>query len=219
LWKLYGIKASENRVRRIMQKASLRAVYVKKMIRVAKKRASIRNNPRYKCVDHVKRQYHKFTAPNQCWYTDVSVHAFKGQHFYQSTIIDAYTFNIVDFKISYKNDNDLIMANLEDALKKQKDPSSVIIHSDHGAPYFSNRFIEKCKDANLIISKGNAYTCADNVQIESFHSHLKKGTIHNNNYRTIEEYWTDVQNWNEWFMKYKSMINFNPGTKVINFSK
>ncbi|WP_338985618.1 DDE-type integrase/transposase/recombinase [Spiroplasma endosymbiont of Diplazon laetatorius] len=190
-----------------MKISKLKSNYSKRMQRRMKRRASIRNNPRFASIDHVNRKYNQFTKPNQCWYTDVSVHVYKGNHFYQSTIIDAYTLNIIDYKLSTKNDTNLVLANLEDALRKSKNPSDVIIHSDHGAQYFSERFLEKCRSSKLIISKGNAYTCADNVIIEIFHSHLKKVTIHNNFYKSVEEYWKDVEDWNQWYINYKNIEN------------
>ncbi|WP_339020201.1 IS3 family transposase [Spiroplasma endosymbiont of Atherix ibis] len=207
LWILINIKASETKVKRIMKIAKLKSKYAIRAERRMKRRASIKNNPRFKSIDHVNRQFNKWTAENQCWYTDISVHVYKGNKFYQSTIIDAYTLNIIDYKLSMKEDTNLVISNLEDALKKTKNPNEIIIHSDNGLQYFSKLFIEKCKSTNLIISKGNAYTCADNVIIEIFHSHLKKGTIHNNDYESVEEYWKDVEEWNEWYIQYKNLEN------------
>ncbi|WP_339030800.1 hypothetical protein [Spiroplasma endosymbiont of Cantharis nigra] len=53
---------------------------------------------------------------------------------------------------------------------------------------------------------GAKKTCADNQVIESFHSLLKKGTIHNNIYKSFEEYILDIVKWNEWYIKDKGNL-------------
>ncbi|WP_342256657.1 hypothetical protein [Spiroplasma endosymbiont of Poecilobothrus nobilitatus] len=46
---------------------------------------------------------------------------------------------------------------------------------------------------------GKKYHCADNIVIESFHSLLKKATIHNKIYNSHEEYIQDVIKLNTWY--------------------
>ncbi|WP_425378938.1 hypothetical protein [Spiroplasma endosymbiont of Polydrusus pterygomalis] len=57
---------------------------------------------------------------------------------------------------------------------------------------------------------GKNYHCADNIIIEIFHSLLKKGTIHNKNYKSHNEYINDVKKWNKWYsnQKEKYIIGF-----------
>ncbi|WP_253301093.1 hypothetical protein [Spiroplasma endosymbiont of Phyllotreta cruciferae] len=60
---------------------------------------------------------------------------------------------------------------------------------------------------------GKNYHCADNIVIESFHSLLKKATIHNKIYNSHEEYIQDVIKWNTWYSnrKEKDIIK-----KIVN---
>ncbi|WP_374697075.1 hypothetical protein [Spiroplasma endosymbiont of Polydrusus formosus] len=51
-------------------------------------------------------------------YTDVTYLIWKRERYYQSTIIDEYTKEIVDVKWSKYNKNKLVMDNLNDAIKK-----------------------------------------------------------------------------------------------------
>ena len=80
---------------------------------------------------------------------------------------------------------------------------NIIIHSDYGYQYISKDYAKACTKNKYLISTGNTYTCTDNIVIESFHALLKKGTIHNNFYKTIEKYVTDVIQWNNYYNQRK----------------
>jgi putative transposase len=208
---LYRYKASETRVKRTMRNADIMPEFARKMKESKKHRqAQKERKSKQECIDHLQRQFGKFTKPNQCWMTDITHHIPKDRSqkpFYQSTIEDAFTGNIVAYVIADDMKTGMVMETLNKALAKIKDPNGIIIHSDHGAQYFSQEFTERCLSSGMIISKGQAYTCADNVKIESFHSLLKKGTIHNKKYSSREEYKQDVREWNEWYINYRDMKN------------
>ncbi len=53
-------------------------------------------------------------------YTDVTYLIWKVEKYYQSTIIDGYTKEIVDVKLSKYNDNKLVIDNLNYAINKIK---------------------------------------------------------------------------------------------------
>ncbi|WP_338955087.1 hypothetical protein [Spiroplasma endosymbiont of Polydrusus cervinus] len=90
-----------------------------------------------------------------------------------------------------------------------QDLNKTIIHSDHGYQYTSKDYNSKCLDNKIIISMGKNYHCADNIIIESFHSLLKKGTIHNKNYKSHNEYINDVKKWNKWYSNQKEKYIIN----------
>ncbi|WP_338992277.1 integrase core domain-containing protein [Spiroplasma endosymbiont of Seladonia tumulorum] len=107
--------------------------------------------------------------------------------------------------------------NLNDAINKikliKKDLNGIIIHSDHGYQYTSTIYHDKCLSNGITISMGKNYHCVDNIVIESFHSLLKKATIHNKIYNSHEEYIQDVIKWNTWYSnrKEKDIIK-----KIVN---
>lgn len=157
--------------------------------------------------DLVNRNFKDITEKFKILYTDVTYLIWNGQRYYQSTILDGFTKEIIDFKISKFNDNKLVMDNLNSAIKKIKenknDLKGIIIHSDHGYQYTSKIYHDKCISNGIIISMGKNYHCADNIVIESFHSLLKKGTIHNNPYHSLQKYVADVKQWNLWYQNKK----------------
>ncbi|WP_374696570.1 DDE-type integrase/transposase/recombinase [Spiroplasma endosymbiont of Polydrusus formosus] len=111
-------------------------------------------------------------------YTDVTYLILKGERYYQSTIIDEYTKEIVDVKWSQYNNTKLVMDNLNDAINKikliKKDLNGIIIHSDYGFQYTSKIYNNKCIFNRVRIYIGKNYHCADNIFVKSFHYLLKK---------------------------------------------
>ena len=182
-----------------MKENNIRAEFVRKMIKKQNQRIK-RKELQINYPDLVNRNFKDITKRFKVVFTEVTYLIWNGQRYYQSTIIDGFTKEIIDFKISKYNDTKLVIENLRDALIKIKvlknDLKGIIIHSDHGFQYTSKIYQEKCISNGIIISMGKNYHCADNIVIESFYSLLKKGTIHNNTYTSLKEYVSDVKQWN-----------------------
>lgn len=207
----HKIIVNHKKVLRIMKEHNIQAEFVRKMM---KKAQQSRRKKQSTVVypDLVNRNYKGVTTRFSVLYTDVTYLTFGKDKYYQSTIIDGFTKETLDYKISKRNDNKLVMSNLRDAIKYIKhegySTENIIIHSDHGYQYTSKMYAKITKRNKMLISMGQAYTCADNVVIESFHALLKKGTIHNNIYKTIEEYVADVVQWNNYYNQRKKSKDF-----------
>lgn len=133
--------------------------------------------------------------PNQKWSTDITYLIYNGQRAYLSSIMDLNTRNIIAYKISKHMDNELVMKTLNDAINKQKDVHGVILHSDQGFQYTSNEYKAICEANGIIISMSPKGSPVDNSPIESFHSNLKRETLHSYNITSLKEYIELVKNW------------------------
>ncbi|WP_338992946.1 IS3 family transposase [Spiroplasma endosymbiont of Seladonia tumulorum] len=115
----YGIKYNSKKVLRIMRDNQIQSEYVRKMRRKMKykqnKEKSLLQYP-----DLINRKFNDIKTRFSVLYTDVIYLIWKGERYYQSTIIDGYTKEIVDVKWSKYNDNKLVMDNLNDAINKIK---------------------------------------------------------------------------------------------------
>ncbi|WP_338970029.1 DDE-type integrase/transposase/recombinase [Spiroplasma endosymbiont of Labia minor] len=193
-----------------MKKYSMTPNYVKKQ----KNKGMYKSTITKECIipDLIKRQWNKITEPLSVITTDVSYLIWNGQKAYISTMMDCFTKEIIDFKISYKNDLNLVMENLKDTIKKirqiKKDLTETIILSDHAQTYNSNVFKTEIQSNNMKQSMGSNFACYDNIIIESWHSRLKCGTIHNNKYNSLHEYIFDVVDWCNHYNKYRKKSNF-----------
>ncbi|WP_342268782.1 IS3 family transposase [Spiroplasma endosymbiont of Aspidapion aeneum] len=194
-----GIIWNHKKVLRLMHKFGIIANYVIKMIKKAKRKKINYNQ----FPDLVNRKYSEIKEPLTTVYTDVTYLILNRKRAYMSTVIDAATKEIIDFRISRKNNMQLIISNINAAANKirqiKNDQSKIVVHSDHCVIYSSQKYQNLCKKYNLIISQGRYMSCADNVVIESFHALLKKGTVHNNDYKSLDQYIIDIIKWCRWY--------------------
>lgn len=135
--------------------------------------------------DLIKRDF-KAENPNQKWYTDVSTITFGEENLYFSAIIDGYNNEIISSAISDSPNLELAFKTVELALES-RNIESVILHSDHGGLYTSPRFQAFTKEKNIVQSMGQKGVCYDNVQIESFFSHLKTEVFYSQDYTATNE--------------------------------
>lgn len=187
----YGVIFNHKKVARIMKKYYIKPEYIKRIktkpITYKRIEANVRPNL-------VKR---KFTTdkPNKIWCTDITYLIYNGKRAYLSTILDLYDRKVIAYKISKYNNNQLVIDTLNEAIDKQKDVSNLIIHSDQGFQYTSFEYKAICESNSITISMSRKGTPIDDSPIESFHSLLKKETLYNNNYTSLQEYIIQVEDW------------------------
>lgn len=174
------------KVLRIMKKYGIQPLYIKNQ-----RRYNHRNNITPDTIQPNRLQRHFETG----WVTDVTYLDYAGQRAFLSTILDLETRRIVAYQISHRNDNKLVMDTLHKALRKTKDPSGLILHSDQGFQYFSTEYQTVCEAKGILISMSRKGTPLDNAVIESFHSLLKKETLYNNDIKDHKEYLKLIRNW------------------------
>ena len=190
----YGVVINRKKVLRIMKKYNIVPEYHRKA-KQKNKNTRLEENVK---PDMIKRNFNS-NKSKKIWITDVTYLTFKGARSYLSTIIDLYDRNIVAYQISKHNDNKLVMDTLNEAISKQKDVTGLIIHSDQGFQYTSHEYKAICESNGILISMSRKGTPIDASPIESFHSILKKETLHNNNITSLEEYIVLVHEWIEFY--------------------
>lgn len=181
---------NEKKVRRIMKKYNIEPEHYKK---------SKKNNKHKRIEENVKpnlvnREFN-VERPNKIWVTDITYLIYKGRRAYLSTIIDLYDRKAVAYKISKRNDNQLVMETLNEAISKRKDVYGLILHSDQGFQYTSNEYKAICESKGIQISMNRKGTPVDDSPMESWHAILKKETLYNNNITSLQEYIKLVEEW------------------------
>ena len=178
------------KIRRIMKKYDLKVRY-HKVFKKNMNKKRIEENVR---PNLLKRDFNSEYI-NQKWSTDVTYIIHNGRRAYLSSIMDLYTRNIIAYRISYRNDNKLVMDTLNEAKKKQKDVYGVILHSDQGFQYTSDEYKAICQANGIRISMSPKGSPVDNSPIESFHSSLKRETLRSYHITSLKEYIALVKDW------------------------
>src|SRR5690554_254899 len=112
-----------------------------------------------------------------------------------STIIDLYDRHVVAYKIGKFNNIKLVIDTLNEAFKKEKNVTGLIIHSDQGVQYTSFEYKAICNSKGVTISMSRKGTPLDSSPMESWHGILKKETLYNNDITSLEHYIKLVEEW------------------------
>jgi transposase InsO family protein len=156
----YGIRVNHKRVYRLMKELGIQA-------RIRRKRKYFGHKE--KVVISENKLNREFTAsrPNEKWVTDITYVIFNGRRLYLSVIYDLFNNEVVAYKISKRNDLQLVMDTVKEAIKKG-DVNGVLLHSDQGFQYTSRQYNQLLKQYNITASMSRKGNCLDNACIKSF---------------------------------------------------
>mgnify|MGYP006065266697 FL=1 len=107
--------------------------------------------------------------------TDITYIPYNGVFAYLSTVLDAYTRQILSHVLSESLEVDFVLETITSLIKKHgmSLDTETLIHSDQGCHYTSYRFIQLIKDSELRQSMSRRGNCWDNAPQESFFGHMK----------------------------------------------
>lgn len=107
--------------------------------------------------------------------TDITYIPCNGSFFYLSTILDAFTRQVLAYVLSDSLEVDFVLETVNRLIVQHGISLSAetLIHSDQGSHYTSYRFIQIVKDAQLRQSMSRRGNCWDNAPQESFFGHMK----------------------------------------------
>jgi putative transposase len=127
-------------------------------------------------------------APNEKWLTDVTEFSIPGdsRKLYLSPIMDLYDNSIIEYELSFKNNNQLVFKMFDRATNKYP-KAKPIFHSDRGFQYTSNIFKSKIEEAGMIQSMSRVGKCIDNGPMEGFFGTLKTEMFYGKKFKTLEE--------------------------------
>ena len=114
-------------------------------------------------------------GPRSILLTDITYIPYNGTFAYLSTIIDAFTKQVLSYAISDNLKLDFVLLTVEQLIRNHRISldEETIIHSDRGVHYTSYKFIEIVKDSNLRQSMSRRANCWNNAPQESFFGHMK----------------------------------------------
>ena len=115
-------------------------------------------------------------GPRMVLLTDITYIPYRSRFAYLSTILDAYTKQVLAYVPSdYDLEVDFVLETVEMLIREHGVSLNqwTIIHSDQGSHYTSHRFIEITQDKGLRQSMSRRGNCWDNAPQESFYGRMK----------------------------------------------
>lgn len=114
-------------------------------------------------------------GPRKVLLTDITYLFFKNGKCYLSTILDAFTHEVLAYRVSLSFKVDFVLETTDQLIAEYGSTldNETIVHSDQGCHYTSYAFIQKLKDAEFVQSMSRRGNCWDNSPQESFFGHMK----------------------------------------------
>lgn len=140
-------------------------------------------------------------GPRKVLLTDITYLPYNGKFAYLSTVLDAYTRQILSYVLSDSLEVDFVLETVEKLVRNHgiELTKETIIHSDQGCHYTSIRFIQLVNDKEVRQSMSRKGNCWDNAPQESFFGHMKdeidiSGCTKYRDVKAIMDDWMDYYN-------------------------
>jgi len=157
-----GIPISRDRVRKLMRRMGLRAIY-------QQPRTTVPGEPseRFPCLVDLK----QVRAADQIWATDITYIPLQRGFLYLVAIVDLFSRNVLSWKLSNSLDTEFCLQALEMALSGGRKPE--IFHSDQRCQFTSSDFVARLREETIRISWSGRKRCYDNILVERLWRTLK----------------------------------------------
>lgn len=163
----------------------------------------------------------KANAPNEKWVTDVTEFKYyKGievHKIYLSAVLDLCDKRVVGFRISNRNDNELVESTFKICFEESPNMKG-LIHTDRGYQYTSGMFAEMIDKHEMTHSMSRVGKCIDNGPIEGFWGILKREMYYNKKYFDREKLIEDIEGYIEYYNNKRVQRKLNRMSPA-NYSK
>ena len=188
-----GLQVGHERVRKSLCRQGLRAVY-KRPYRVT----TDSNHSKPIAANVLDRRFAGWTV-NRAWVADITYVATGEGWLYLAVVMDLASRRIVGWSMSDRIKGDLVCEALRSAYWRRKPTAGLIMHTDRGSQYASDRYRRLIQDFQMIQSMSRRANCWDNAPMESFFKTLKVERIHQLRYETRAQARLDIVDWIEGF--------------------
>ena len=186
------------KIRRLMKKYNLRCPIRKPN---PYKQIAREMQTAYVAPNLVNREFENY-GPRKILLTDITyIINHKAPRCYMSSIIDAFTKELLAWQLSESLEVDFVLATVNQLISEYGGEllkADTIIHSDQGSHYTSIKFIQLVKDSELRQSMSRRANCWDNAPQESFFGHMKD-EIDISECTTFQEILAVITDWTEYY--------------------
>ena len=170
-----GYEVNHKRVRRLLLKMGLQAIYPKPK--------TSQRAPGHKIYPYLLRNL-VIERPNQVWSTDITFVPMPHGFMYLVAIIDWFSRYVLAWQLSNTLEADFCLLALEQALATGKPE---IFNTDQGSQFTSHRFTSRLEQDNIRISMDGRGRALDNIFIERLWRTVKYENIYLNAYPSVLE--------------------------------
>ncbi|MEY3202250.1 MAG: hypothetical protein RIR70_1800 [Pseudomonadota bacterium] len=176
-----GIKASEERVERLIRDHGVRARH--------KRRYKVTPDSKHGLLVSENLLGRNFTptAPNQVWTSDITYLQTDEGWLYFAIVLDLFNREVVGWSLKPRMKADIVADALTMAWFRRKPAAGLIHHSDRGSQYASYTFQTMLRDYGMVGSMSRKGNCWDNAPTESWFNSFKNERVHGQRFATRAE--------------------------------
>jgi len=171
-----GFRINRKRIKRLMQKMGLKAVFTKKN--------TSKKHREHKIYPYLLKDLN-INRPNQVWCTDITYIPMKRGFIYLVAIMDWYSRKILSWRVSNTLDVHFCKEALLEAISQYGRPE--IFNSDQGSQFTSQEFTSILIEQEIQISMDGQGRAIDNIMIERFWKTLKYEEVYLKAYDTVKD--------------------------------
>jgi len=176
LRKRFDLYAGRGKVRRLMARMGIGAIYPKKYLSVS--------NKQHKKYPYLLRNV-AITRVDQVWSTDITYIRLRGGFVFLTAVIDWYSRFVLAWRLSTTLDTRFCREALEEALAKYGQPE--VFNTDQGCQFTSEEFTNVLLSRGIQISMDGKGRALDNVFVERLWRTVKQEDIYLKGYSTVSE--------------------------------
>jgi putative transposase len=175
-----GFGVGAKKVRRVMQEDNLLAVRHRKFVATTDSEHGFVVYPNL--AEHLV-----LNAVNQLWVADITYLRLQSEFVFLAVVLDAFSRRSVGWALGRNLLTSLPLSALEKAIHGRQPQPGLVHHSDRGAQYASNAYVQRLESIGAVLSMSRPGRPWENGQCESFLKTLKLEEIDARPYRTMEE--------------------------------
>jgi len=174
--KMEGIHTNEKRVRRLLRKMGIAAIYPKR---------NLSKLGRVKYIHPYLLRNMNIISPNQVWAIDISYIPMKRGFMYLTVVVDWYSRKIIGWQLSNTMEAETQTEIIKRMVAKYGNPE--IINSDQGSQYTSEIWVDLLKKKSIKISMDGKGRATDNAIVERTFRTIKQEYIYLNPTDKVKE--------------------------------
>ena len=132
--------------------------------------------------------------PNEIWVSDIIQFRIKDKTYYLCAVLDLFSRKVIAYKIAAKQSTQLTSATLKMAYIDREPNKELIVHTDQGGQYTSDRFQQLLKSLDISQSFSPKGRPTHNSVIETFYSSLRQEETHRYEYHSENEFKQRIEN-------------------------
>lgn len=176
-----GKTVSRKRIGQLMKEEGLKCKTRRKF------KATTNSSHNKPVADNLLKRDFNQEQPDQAYAGDITYIPTREGWLYLSVFIDLYSRAVVGWSMGSRMTATLVTDALEMAMCKRRPDAGLLVHSDRGSQYVSDRYQKLLGDNDFTCSMSRKGNCWDNAVAESFFHTLKTELIHHEDFQTREE--------------------------------